>query len=73
MKEKRTRLERKLLETIAKATTLEERRKALRHLAMIYRQREYYRTHKEAVVARRNAWIAKNPERWRALARKNIS
>lgn len=64
--------ERELLDEIKTGATLDDRRKALRQLAMIYRQRKYYSTNKDAIKHRRKAWIAKNPDRWRELARRNM-
>lgn len=71
-KSKVTKLEAKLLAELEKTTDIEQRRRILKHLTTILRQREYAKAHPEQIKERKRLWRERNPDRWRELSRNNM-
>ena len=68
-----TKLEQKLLNELDHTSDLTQRRRILKHLTSLLQARAYYRAHPEAVKDRKRRWIAKNPEKWREISRRNMT
>jgi hypothetical protein len=61
-----------LVKLLAKAETVKERQEINRELTKIYRHAAYYAEHKDQFRNAKRAWIARNPEKWREISRRNM-